>query len=267
MRVPWIRLHGGLYDKPVVDRLCHATGIREHEAIGVLATFWSGVAAHGSNGEIASASDAQLEKWAKWPAHRGQRRGAFSAWVRAEHIDAEGRVPEWDDYAGALELRRAKEAQRLAEKRQRLRNSTQTVAQQTSDILQPLQPARANGTERYETIPTKELPVRRRAKQPREAKPEPTWVQTLTALWIDKVGGVEHGRLGRALKPIMAVYDLEAVVPAIDVYASRDEGPRNGRRSVNDFADNFKYWHDLAKAPLVLNGELTERGRRVGGSA
>jgi hypothetical protein len=108
MREPWIRVHGGLFDKPVVTRLCEATGIKEHEAIGVLVTFWSGVAKDATNGRIGQYPDAQLEKWAKWR----RRKGTFSAWVRTEHMDADGRVPEWDQYAGRLEVIRARDRDR-----------------------------------------------------------------------------------------------------------------------------------------------------------
>lgn len=110
MRVPWIRVHGALIDKPVVTRLMEACHLKAHHAIGVLVTFWSGVAAHATNGYIRDYSDAQLETWARWEG----RRGKFAAWVRAEHMDSDGRVPEWDDYAGRLEQRRAQDRERKA---------------------------------------------------------------------------------------------------------------------------------------------------------
>lgn len=260
MRVPWIRVHGGLYDKSVVDRLCRAVRINEHEAIGVLVTFWSGVAANAVNGFIGDISDAQLEKWAKW---KRKPAGAFAKWVRTQHQDAEGRVPEWDDYAGALELRREKERQRLAEKRQQLRNRTQNVGQQTRNDLQPLQPARANGTERDDTERKQTDLSLPRARKPRTAEALPTWVQTMTDVWVDKVGAVEYGRLGRALKGVVAKHGMEAVVAALDVYASADEGPKNGVRSVNHFAQNFQHWHRIAQTPLAQDGVLTDRGRRI----
>jgi hypothetical protein len=258
VRVPWIRVHGGLYDKSVVDRLAVAAGICEHEAIGVLVTFWSGVAANAHNGSIAGASDAQLEKWAKWSMGRRRKVGLFAEWVRREHQDPEGRVPEWDDYAGALELRRAKEAQRLAEKRQRLRNSTQSVAQQTSDILQPLQPARANGTERDDTIP-KPTPQ----KRVREKTALPDWVAALVAIWTAKVGKCEPKPMHAAVKEFVAEFGFDRVRAALEVYVSPDEGPANGKRKPAWFAENFHHYRELAETPFDDGqGVLTDRGRR-----
>jgi hypothetical protein len=111
----WIRVHGELHDKAVTTRLCDAARIKEHEAIGVLVTFWSGVAKDAKNGHIATYPDTQLEKWAKWR----RRKGVFAAWVRAEHMDADGRVPEWDEYQGLLEIQREKDRKRKAEERRR----------------------------------------------------------------------------------------------------------------------------------------------------
>jgi hypothetical protein len=111
----WIRVHSDLFDKPVTTRLCDAVRIKEHEAIGVLVTFWSGVAKDAKNGHIANYPDRQLEKWAKWR----RKPGAFAAWVRTEHQDADGRVPEWNDYQGLLEIQREKDRKRKAEERRR----------------------------------------------------------------------------------------------------------------------------------------------------
>lgn len=266
MRVPWIRVHGGLYNRPVVDRLCQATGINEHEAVGVLVTFWSGVAAHATNGRIDNVSNSQLEKWANWSTSP-RRRGLFAAWVREQHQDAEGRVPEWDDYAGALELRREKERVRLSERRQRLRDATQNVAQQTQDVATRARERDGtvrDGTER-DSKSTDKSPSLPRARKPRTTETLPTWVQTIHDVWLDKIGAVEYGRLGKALKAIVAKHSVEGVIPAIEVYASADEGPKNGVRSVNHFAGNFQHWHRIAQTPLVdAHGVLTERGKRVG---
>jgi hypothetical protein len=110
-------------------------------------------------------------------------------------------------------------------------------------------------------------PSRPRARKPREPKPEPTWVQVLYDVWIDKVGAVTHGQLGKALKPLVDKYGVDALVPAIDVYGSADEGPR-GPRSVVYFAQNCKHWIRIAETPLSQDGVLTDRGRRImGGGA
>jgi hypothetical protein len=107
---------------------------------------------------------------------------------------------------------------------------------------------------------------RSRAKKPRAASQEPaTWVQTLTDVWLAQVGSVTHGRLGKALKPIVDKHGVEVITAAIEIYGSADEGPKSGR-SVEQFAQNFQHWHRIAETPIVdpVSRELTDRGRRVG---
>jgi hypothetical protein len=106
---------------------------------------------------------------------------------------------------------------------------------------------------------------RKRAKKPRVAgEPPASWVALLTELWIEKVGSVEFGRLGKALKPIVEKFGVDAVVAALHVYGSADEGPK-GPRSIAYFAQNFQHWHRIAQTPVVgPGGVLTERGQRVG---
>lgn len=123
MADPWIRVHAALIDKPVIARAVTALGVNEHAAVGLLVTFWGAVSRNVVGGMAGPATDAQLELWARW---RGKR-GRFAAFIRSQHIDIEGRVNEWDDYAGALEQRRAKE-------RDRLRNKRTDVAQQNASV-------------------------------------------------------------------------------------------------------------------------------------
>lgn len=105
-------------------------------------------------------------------------------------------------------------------------------------------------------------------ENPSEATGQTSWVAALVDVWTDKVGDVTHARLGKALKAIVAKHGMEAVVAAIHIYASNDEGPRTGARRVEYFAAEFVRWHTIAKTPLVDGfGELTARGRRIGASA
>lgn len=154
MREPWIRVHARLRDKPVVIRLAAALKIDQHKAMGHLVDFWGGVSLHAKEGLVGDEEDAVLERWAGWTG----KRGAFAAWIRENHLDEEGRVNAWMEYAGALEVRRAKERDRIAQRRadlaQQLANrppvvaqqnadSTQSVAQQNANVRDVLQPARA----------------------------------------------------------------------------------------------------------------------------
>ncbi len=150
MAEPWIRVHAGLIDKPVIDRLSTALDVSEHEAIGLLVTFWGAVSKNVVGGRLDGVSDRQIEGWVRW---HGQR-GAFAAWVRTHHLDADGRVNEWDEYAGALESRREKERERLRNKRHGVAQQSEDVAQQLVNERKLLLPARANETIRNEEHPS-----------------------------------------------------------------------------------------------------------------
>lgn len=140
MAEPWIRVHANLISKPVIRRAVEQLGISRAAAIGHLVTFWGSVSQHTAHGQVAHFSDGQIEDWAGWS---GRRKGEFARFIRQFHVDAQGRVNEWDDYAGALETRREKERERLRNKRSAVReplcNTDADVAQQKTT----LQPARA----------------------------------------------------------------------------------------------------------------------------
>jgi hypothetical protein len=160
MTEPWIRVHANLVDKPIIDRAVDALDVSEHEAIGLMVTFWGSVSQNVIGGHLSDVSDRQIERWARWHG----RRGRFANFIRTAHLDDDGRVNEWDEYAGALESRRAKERERLRNKRhpvaQHVRNNRGDVAQRThqtvNGVAPLLQPARAV---RNETIRNEEPAV------------------------------------------------------------------------------------------------------------
>jgi hypothetical protein len=108
MAEPWIRVHANLHLKPVIGRAVEVLGVKRHEAIGLLVTFWGAVSQHVTDGLVGEQSDSQLETWADW---RGKR-GRFAAFIREQHLDADGRVNEWQDYQGPLDARRANDRER-----------------------------------------------------------------------------------------------------------------------------------------------------------
>lgn len=256
MRVPWIRVHGDLIDRPVVTRLSLATGIGDHEAVGVLVTFWSGVSKHATNGYVADQSDVQLEKWAKWK----RKRGAFAKWVREHHLDDDGRVREWDEYAGKLEVIRERDRQRKSSGNpkefqrngggipaENLRNSTAT---------------RANETRRDEDETKQDQDQKRTA---RFATPDPPWVAEAVAIWKSGVGLITPIKMRRALTPLVDDQGFDRVRAALEVYVSPDEGPPADKPKKPEwFAEGYHRWRSIAETPLDDGqGALTERGRRL----
>lgn len=156
MAEPWIRVHANLGGKPVTFRASEQLKVSENEAIGLLVRFWGSMSQLGDNGHVDRLTDTQIESWAGW---RGKR-GKFAAFIRGTHTDAEGRVNDWDEYAGKLEDRRAKDRDRKHNERERRRMSRgSSVAGHADvpsdgprDVRKESQPTRANETKRDETI-------------------------------------------------------------------------------------------------------------------
>lgn len=259
MRVPWIKVHAKLIDRPVVTRLADATRISRHEAVGVLVTFWSAVAEHATGGVVAPYSDTQLEAWARWP----RKRGAFAEWVRACHLDDDGRVREWSEYQERLELERERNRAYQAEWRQRQRERLLRKANGEPNT-KPHVSLTSNATVRYGT---------ERYGTGEDQKPKsggaratnPPWVDDAVQLWRHHVGHTTPAKMRRALSALVAEHDWPCVRAALEVYASPDEGPPPDKPKKPEwFAENFHRWRTVAETPLDDGaGALTERGRRL----
>jgi hypothetical protein len=128
----WIRVSANLSRRKVTWRLTETClahfpippgaprSLMQKAAMGFLMELWGNIAEHTVDGRIAGLPDAQLEQWAGWDGEQG----AFARWLRAQHLDVEtGTVNEWDDFAGALQAKRASDAQRQREKRDRDRRA------------------------------------------------------------------------------------------------------------------------------------------------
>lgn len=146
MSEPWIRVHANLISRPVVGRAMEVLRLSRYEAIGCLVCFWGSVSQHVPGGFVASFSDTQLEAWAGWT----KKRGKFAAFIRAHHLDAEGRVNEWDEYAGALETVRAKDRARQQKYRDSRRDVTGDVRVTSADAPRDV-PVTSRDTIRYDT--------------------------------------------------------------------------------------------------------------------
>lgn len=124
MAEPWIRVHANLAARPVIRRAVVALGVEKHKAMGLLVQFWGAVSQHTVNGDIRDVPDSDIEEWAGWKGKRGK----FAVFVRSQHADAGGRVNEWDEYAGSLELRRAKDRLRQEERRRRIQEERERLS-------------------------------------------------------------------------------------------------------------------------------------------
>lgn len=271
----WIRVRANLSKTRVAKKLaplCTRVRSDTQKAAGVLQDFWSGASQFSKDGFIRDEDDQTLEDWANWKG----KPGVFANWVRTQHMDADGRINDWDEYMGVLESKRARDRERKRLEREKKKEEVARTSRGHSNGRHADVPCdvRTHDTERNVTRRNvteqtdKELTSPRARKKPRAVESVPTWVQELTPIWLTKVGSVTHARLGKAMKPIVDAYGLPAVLAALDVYASADEGPRNGVRRVEFFASDFAHWHRIAQTPLVGDGGiLTARGKRIGGAA
>ena len=237
MRVPWIRVHAVLIDRPVTMRLAQAARISPHEAAGVLVTFWGAVASQVTNGAVGGCPDAMLEAWARWRRKRGQ----FAAWVRAEHLDADGRIREWDEYAGKLETIR--ERDRTRKKPEFQRNSSGIPA----ESLRNSTPARANGTERGRnedgTVRDANIPADDSARDFRRD----LVVQanaSITARWGEQTRPIHHDgkahEVADRLKHLSIPFDFAAQSIARQVAAKPDDPPRNLKYFLPGILDDWQ---------------------------
>ena len=276
MAEPWVRVHAQLINKPVIARMSVTLRVDPYKAMGHLVTFWSNVAAHATNGRVADIPDVLLEQWAGWTSGK---RGAFAKWLREQHIDADGRVNEWDDYAGHLEIRREKDRARQREHRALrrqivdaissgvTRDVTVTTDGQDVDRLRdvtPLSvPARANGTERDGTGRNRRSKAQDQELSRAEgAAPLASWVEEARQQWAAKVGPIKHGRVGNALKELVDAHGWDAVSKGMADYLTATP---LSRARLEWFAEAGTYWIALAQQPLVdpETCQPTERMRVV----
>src|SRR5690606_32389859 len=71
----------------------------------------------------------------------------FATWVREWHMDEDGRVPDWDEYMGALETRKAEDRQRKQLARLRRKSGGQSAGHppdSPQDVRKMSAPARAD---------------------------------------------------------------------------------------------------------------------------
>jgi hypothetical protein len=109
MAEPWIRVHANLTKKAVVGRCVEALGLKGQHAFataaGLLVQFWGNVSLYRPDGNVSDLPALQFDIWAGW----NGKKGLFGAFVLKHHVDADGKVKEWDRYAGHLREVRARE--------------------------------------------------------------------------------------------------------------------------------------------------------------
>lgn len=122
MQSLWIRVVANMGQRKVTARLSSvlrtsaglSRGASRAAAVGYLVMLWGSVAENTTDGRVDDVPDELLEDWAGWDGEPG----AFARWLREHHV-TDGRINDWDEYAGALEDRREKDRERKRRQRQR----------------------------------------------------------------------------------------------------------------------------------------------------
>jgi hypothetical protein len=193
MSEPWIRVHANIAAKPIVWRAVESLGISQPEAVGLLVTFWGAVSQHAPNGAVSQFPDAQIEAWAGWT----RKRGRFAAFIREMHVDGDGRVNEWDEYAGALEEQR----RQARERKRRSRGGHSDI-----DVTDAGSSRTSSPTIRDDTIEQSVNPVAAEAE-----------AGFATLLETDRDRNALTVVLRRAKSPVLCVASIDAMRQGMDL--------------------------------------------------
>jgi hypothetical protein len=156
----FVQVEEGLLTSRLVDR-ARAIGLDTDQAIGKLVRLWLATLKLQTGGVIGDRSDAWMEEVVGW---RGEP-GVFAGFVREHHLDASGRIRDWMDTYGKLELIRKVNRERKGKQRQQLTEEPnglsrgQTVRQGVGQTVGPAvrQGCDNGGDRRCDTSPSSSL--------------------------------------------------------------------------------------------------------------
>jgi len=119
----WIESHVELGDHPKKDALAELLfngslqdDVADYATIGLLHRLWWWTLAYTEDGDLTPFSDRQIAKGCRWA---GDPATLVASLKRAGWVDKAGRVNDWQEYAGKLLERRARNAQQMREARER----------------------------------------------------------------------------------------------------------------------------------------------------
>lgn len=119
MNALWMRVVANIGNRKVTWRAVMSLGLPRAAAVGHLVMLWGGALEAETNGYVDDIPDAQLEAWACWDGEPG----TFAAFIREHHV-TDGRINDWEDYAGVLEAQRERERTKKATQRSARKQGT-----------------------------------------------------------------------------------------------------------------------------------------------
>lgn len=111
----WLKVEGAMLHHPKVTKLAGMFGVHPYLIAGFLLAWWDYCATFGVAGRAAVCPDSTLDQFAlpvQKAATKLQLPTMVNALRKVRLMDRDGRPHDWEEYAGALLTRRAKETQR-----------------------------------------------------------------------------------------------------------------------------------------------------------
>lgn len=117
----WLELHIGLRDHPKTARLRRRLGVSLPQAIGHVVLTWTWAVRYAPTGDLSRFDGDVIADAAGWEDDAGQ---FVRAMIAAGFLDEDLCIHDWDAYAGRLQDRRAANAKRMKDARERMRGTT-----------------------------------------------------------------------------------------------------------------------------------------------
>jgi hypothetical protein len=253
----WIRVDAASPRDPKIGNLASALGIHRSQALGLAVAVWCAMSEHAVDGNIARVSDATLEEWAGWPG----RRGRFAPEFRSMFTDADGTVSGWSERQGALLTRMERDRQRHKKE-----------APKPPPSPEPPRKVQGNSAEHLRSLHGKSTSTERNGTERKELSassgagaPANNWVAAATDI-IAAIGTFPHGRVGKALLPVVQRYGWEETEKGLRDYVA---APKNGRSKTPEyFAQESGTWVVGAREDFAdADGVPTARADRLFGVA
>lgn len=121
----WTELHQSAAWHPKTISLGKELGVRSREAFGLITTLWLWALEHAQDGCLGHLTDREVAAAAGW--HRKPSVFVLAA-RKVGFVDDDGRLHDWDDYAGRLIEQRVADLERKREDRDKKREERERKA-------------------------------------------------------------------------------------------------------------------------------------------
>jgi hypothetical protein len=259
----WIRVDASAPNDPKMGELADYLRTARAHAFGLVSGVWCAMAEHAVDGDLTGVSDRTLEEWAGWTGKRGRFAAAFREIFLHKVVEVDGKMgvlPGWNERQGAL-------LSRMERDRQRHKNK------EVRPELPPDSPRKFHGNSAEipqsllgdSTSTVRNVTVRTTKASSGAVAPTDNWVDSARTVFL-AVGTFTHGRIGKALSPVVQQYGWPDTERGLRDYVA---APKNGRnRTPEYFAQESGTWVVGAREDFAdKDGVPTARADRLFGVA